>query len=51
MHNHVHFRFGDIKTFLANLKKKKKNANNQWAFTCSKLTTEILEQGVKCVQS
>ena len=24
MHNHVHFRFGDIKTFLANLKKKKK---------------------------
>ena len=25
--------------------------NPQWAFTCSKLTIEILEQGVKYVQS
>ena len=26
-------------------------AISQWAITCSKLATETLEQGVKCVQS
>ena len=28
-----------------------RGASTQWAFTCSKLTIETLEQGVKYVQS
>ena len=28
-----------------------KNEQSQWAFTCSKLTIETLEQGVKYVQN
>ena len=39
------------KTASKGVVQKLAEATAQWAFTCSKLTIEILEQGVKYVQS